>query len=419
MLPKRTLPRALATTALLALVGHAAAQDRYIAVVIDLPPGGTGELTQAFGLNDAGQVVGHAGGPSFSQLYGIIFARDGGSRIARGQVDCHQSSLFDINGDGLAAGISTYNCVGDFNAYTLRFDAPDMITVLGRLPGSPNATGFGVGQDGRVAGYNNRLRGCSPPLCTLSSAWPTIWDASGPVELNRGVYQIGYAVDISSSGQIAGTMFEAVDPLGSVPVVWPNERAELFPLPTGSTGNGVVRGVNEAGSVVGLVFDTDGNPKAAYWPNVLVLEELEGLPGDTRSEARGVNEAGRVVGFSQADAAADPTAVLFSTDGGPATDLNALLKNPGGIELQVAEGINNNGWIIANGTFNDRVRGFLLIPDSCRADLDGDGSLTIFDFLRFQNLFAAGDLLADFDGDGMLTFFDFLAFQNEFSAGCP
>ncbi|MEQ9096932.1 MAG: GC-type dockerin domain-anchored protein [Phycisphaerales bacterium] len=54
----------------------------------------------------------------------------------------------------------------------------------------------------------------------------------------------------------------------------------------------------------------------------------------------------------------------------------------------------------------------------CRADLDGDGQLTIFDFLAFQNLFDAGDPIADFDGDGQLTIFDFLAFQNEFDQGC-
>ena len=59
-------------------------------------------------------------------------------------------------------------------------------------------------------------------------------------------------------------------------------------------------------------------------------------------------------------------------------------------------------------------------PDStCRVDLDGDGQLTVFDFLEFQNLFATGDLAADFDGDGELTLFDFLEFQNEFSQGCP
>ncbi|MEQ8315975.1 MAG: GC-type dockerin domain-anchored protein [Phycisphaerales bacterium] len=60
-----------------------------------------------------------------------------------------------------------------------------------------------------------------------------------------------------------------------------------------------------------------------------------------------------------------------------------------------------------------------LCPADCRADLDGDGVLTIFDFLAFQNLFQDGDLAADFDGDGSLTIFDFLAFQNAFAAGCP
>ena len=54
----------------------------------------------------------------------------------------------------------------------------------------------------------------------------------------------------------------------------------------------------------------------------------------------------------------------------------------------------------------------------CRADLNGDGSLDFFDFLEFQDLFAAGDPRADFDGSGALDFFDFLAFQNEFAAGC-
>ena len=55
---------------------------------------------------------------------------------------------------------------------------------------------------------------------------------------------------------------------------------------------------------------------------------------------------------------------------------------------------------------------------ACLADCDGDGALTLFDFLCFQNLFDAGDLAADLDGDGILTLFDFLTFQNLFDAGC-
>ncbi len=57
--------------------------------------------------------------------------------------------------------------------------------------------------------------------------------------------------------------------------------------------------------------------------------------------------------------------------------------------------------------------------DDCRVDLDGDGALTLFDYLAFSGLFGLGDLQADFDGDGELTIFDFLIYQTEFDAGCP
>ena len=58
------------------------------------------------------------------------------------------------------------------------------------------------------------------------------------------------------------------------------------------------------------------------------------------------------------------------------------------------------------------------VSDPCLPDLDGDGMLTVFDFLAFQNLFGTGDLAADLDGDGVLTVFDFLEFQNLFAMGC-
>jgi len=84
-------------------------------------------------------------------------------------------------------------------------------------------------------------------------------------------------------------------------------------------------------------------------------------------------------------------------------------------------------FVCRGGTMPGELDGILAVFDnvvidaveSCRADLDGDGELTFFDFLTFQDLFAAGDLRADFTGDGVLDFFDFLAFQDEFAAGCP
>ena len=65
---------------------------------------------------------------------------------------------------------------------------------------------------------------------------------------------------------------------------------------------------------------------------------------------------------------------------------------------------------------------FILCGESgggCYADCDGSGGLDFFDFLCFQNEFAAKTAYADCDGSGGHDFFDFLCFQNEFANGCP
>jgi hypothetical protein len=67
----------------------------------------------------------------------------------------------------------------------------------------------------------------------------------------------------------------------------------------------------------------------------------------------------------------------------------------------------------------DVVRIDLWDSIACYADCDGSGSLDFFDFLCFQNAFAAGSSAADCDFSGQLDFFDFLCFQNAFAAGCP
>ncbi len=76
------------------------------------------------------------------------------------------------------------------------------------------------------------------------------------------------------------------------------------------------------------------------------------------------------------------------------------------------------GWGgFADGTDNwyvDDVR----IEQMCYPDLNADGSLDLFDFLAFTNLFNANDPGADCTGDGVFDLFDFLCFLNTFNAGC-
>jgi hypothetical protein len=54
----------------------------------------------------------------------------------------------------------------------------------------------------------------------------------------------------------------------------------------------------------------------------------------------------------------------------------------------------------------------------CYPDLDGNGTLDLFDFLSFVNLFNAAAPDADCDGNGALDLFDFLCFINAFNKGC-
>ena len=54
----------------------------------------------------------------------------------------------------------------------------------------------------------------------------------------------------------------------------------------------------------------------------------------------------------------------------------------------------------------------------CYPDFDGDGALTILDFVAYQNAFTAQDLAADCDGDQDLPILDFVCFQNAFTGGC-
>jgi hypothetical protein len=55
---------------------------------------------------------------------------------------------------------------------------------------------------------------------------------------------------------------------------------------------------------------------------------------------------------------------------------------------------------------------------TCPPDLNGDGSLDLFDFLAFTNLYNAKDPGADWDGNGVFDLFDFLGYVNSFNAGC-
>ncbi|MCW5758043.1 MAG: hypothetical protein KIT54_12470 [Phycisphaeraceae bacterium] len=110
----------------------------------------------------------------------------------------------------------------------------------------------------------------------------------------------------------------------------------------------------------------------------------------------------------------DADVLTFASDG------SLYAADSGGFDADLWRIDPATGELANLGTTGIReLNGLAHAPCPCRADLDGDGELTLFDFLAFAILFDLGSTLADFDNDGELTIFDFLAFQTAFAEGCP
>jgi hypothetical protein len=201
------------------------------------------------------------------------------------------------------------------------------------------------------------------------------------------------------------------------------------PDPSKPAGFGTAVALEKDRLVIGAPF-LDSRVGAAF------IYELADGRWELRKEIRG--DSASVSSFGESVAIGEGI-VLVGAPGEPVPEgqgaVYAFRRAPGGDWLRAGRAVSRHppsagfarslatdGATIIAGAPDERVGGAAHIFDLpcllCRADLDGDGQLTFFDFLAFQNLFAAGDPRADFDGDGVLTFFDFLAFQNEFAAGC-
>ncbi|GIW74652.1 MAG: hypothetical protein KatS3mg103_1174 [Phycisphaerales bacterium] len=86
--------------------------------------------------------------------------------------------------------------------------------------------------------------------------------------------------------------------------------------------------------------------------------------------------------------------------------------------IDTAIDLGSPGWDASFGYGLVNAQAALGIEPPCPADFDGDGTLSLSDFLAFQSAFDNGEPSADLNGDGMLDIFDFLEFQNLFVAGC-
>lgn len=286
--------------------------------------------TYAYGLNNAGQVVGELGGSAFSWSGGVLT----GLGVAGA------SSAHAVSSNGLVAG-STFS--GETSRAFLHNDAGPQI--LGTLGGA-NSFGLGVNASGQVVGQANNAAGDYRGFLYSGGLMRDIGTLGGNFALASG---------INDAGQIVGESSIDNEPISTV-------RAFLYDGGTmrelGTLGGrqSSAAAISEAGHVTGYSY-TGGSVEHAFLYVDGMMMDL-GTLGGGRSYGYDVNALGQVVGSSGLAGDFDTRAFLYS--GGAMTDLNALIDPASGWVLYEARGINDLGQIAAFGCMGDNCQAVLL-----------------------------------------------------------
>jgi probable HAF family extracellular repeat protein len=366
----------LLTVLLIALPAtRPAAAIRYTVTDLGTLPGY--DTSHPRSINNHGQIVGTA--DAGNHLRAVLFDPTGrGNNIDLGTLGGQDSDAFSINDLGQIVGRADSNDPNQSPHATL-FDPNGTANNidLGTL-GGPYSCAVSNNNMGQIVGGAATVDGPLHPTVFNPNAAADNTDLGG---VDAFVYS--YALCVNNQGWIVGSAYNSG--------WWFDERAVLFDH-TGS-GNHVELGtlggetsaavsINDAGLIVGTAEDSSGlyyatifDPSAAA--NNINLGTVEGY---TYSRARSVNNKAQVVGSSETPWGAFRATLFDATGAGNNVDLNELINPSLGWNLTEATSINDNSWIVGRGKNPDgRHRAFLLTPAG-PADFEPDTDVDLEDF---------------------------------------
>jgi probable HAF family extracellular repeat protein len=331
---------------LLSCAGFARAVVLY--TVTDLGSLSGGDFSQAFDINNSGQVTGSA---NYSPTQSHAFLWTNGTMTDLGTLGGVASFGFSINGGGQVVGFAYTGTVneGGYQIYRAFLYSNGTMTDLGTLGGS-NSTAKGINSQGQVVGDSFKP---TPGNHAFLYSGGTMTDLGSPFGGNS------FATGINGNGQVAG--YGQLPGGGTAPY-----RAFLYSSGTmtdlGTLGGSgaLAHDINDSGQVVGesQTGNSAWHPFLYSHGAISDLGTIGGLFLD--GTALGINNSGQVVGSCHYHTPYVQHAFLYA--GGAMTDLNSLIDPASGWTLAEATAINDSGWIVGLGTHNGHGRAFLLAP---------------------------------------------------------
>lgn len=418
------LVRMLATAAGLALSGAALAGPLGVTAEERVPTlGGWGSA--AFGINNAGQVVGWSATTDDASVEAFLYSGGVMTRLP-GIEGSFESRANGINELGQVVGYAAIEVSFPWGVYprshAMLWNPDGSSLDLNEAMGSDYSEAWGINDHGMIVGDRNGTG--------------FVWTPErGGERVQIDIFPNGRNRAANNAGVVVGHSYFLASPDDAHRAVYDADRGRWMTDGIGPSlySIGIATDINEHGMIVGLAnFDGDGPPRAAIFTG---RTDAETPPGGGKAddwftdlgvpnrafqstEANAVNNRGWIVGLAIPEDLSEPHAFLWTPRHGM-LDLNDLL--PEGSEfvlLATADDINDHGQIVGTALLEDgRPAGFILtVEDTCPGDWNNDTATTVDDLLGYLGAFRSG--AGDMDGDGRSTVNDLLDFLGAFRTGC-
>lgn len=317
-----------------------------------------GTTSEAYGINNAGQIIGRSFTTGTSTFRGFLTSPNSAINPATDALPIltggGENRAYGINSTGVVTGWSASSA----GTFAVRYNAGS-VTSFGTLGGG-NSYGQAINNIGEIAGSAllPKTQGNFPTHAVLYSG-PTIKDLG---TITSG--DDSFAYSINSNGTIVGYSGDQDQLDHATAFVWTPTTAN------GTTGS-MVRvgsfggnfsyafGINDGGQIVGASGLPGDSVSHAFLKTGATMSDL-GTLGGTTSEALGINNISMVVGDAR-NAAAVKHAFLYAN--GTIADLNNLIPAGSNWTLQKATAINDLAQIVGIGINpSGESHGFLLTP---------------------------------------------------------
>jgi len=320
---------------------------------------------RAMSISDNGQIVGHCSGRAM-----LFDPTGGGNNIMLDNQEGVVSYALSINNEGQVVG-NIEPAPGESSAVIFDPTGEGNHTYLS-APTGFSSCAYSINNNGQIVGYV-KSGPSTPPEEFVYVA--TLFDSTSGDDityLGPMLPRIGSAaLSINDNGQIVGFC------RGHATLFDPTGDGNNIDLGTLENRPPVAYSINNIGQIVGTAHGMLGGSSLA------ILFDPTGGGNNIAmggGAAKSINNSGQIVGARiYRIAPMSHHAILFDPTGeGNNIDLNTLIDPNLGWELNSAESINNNGWIVGRGINPDgHAHAFLLKPilPAIEAEIDINPSM--------------------------------------------